>query len=417
MTADVISHPKVILDGLADRIRVAFVRTEQGRAEWIEGTLELAAALAEARARFPSDLAFSHWLVDNELEHIGKNDRGALINIAIHTEISRRLLQETQRFSWRLIWEEEIKGQVPNAGKPESTSCFSPEAPETQPVAAGSEERVSDPAPKSASTSSTKPKSVDPRHSFFGLPRADEVAAIYLESRARVTIKQACSKKGGAVWALILKALDAGFLAPTHTNFNSATMRILFPNGDTTYCGRFDLTDRNERKKVEDYIMPAALANRETVIAAPETLEGIVVAHWQREQAAVIKRKTDDAVRDLPSEQQEIVMFGQRLWPRTEHQFGTYEYKQLCAAIWYFKGQNEWLACSKVGETPGSRAILMRLSIRWLSEYADVDCVADETRGKVKKVYQLIQMLAGLLERNPNGECVAPSSPKIEGQW
>jgi hypothetical protein len=34
---------------LADRIRTAYERTERGRHEWIEGTLELAAALAEAR--------------------------------------------------------------------------------------------------------------------------------------------------------------------------------------------------------------------------------------------------------------------------------------------------------------------------------------------------------------------------------
>lgn len=47
MTADVITLPNV----LAQRIRGAYERTEHGRQEWIEGTLELAAALAEARAQ------------------------------------------------------------------------------------------------------------------------------------------------------------------------------------------------------------------------------------------------------------------------------------------------------------------------------------------------------------------------------
>ena len=47
MTADVITLPKS-LDALADRIRGAYERTERRRPEWIEGTLELAAALADA---------------------------------------------------------------------------------------------------------------------------------------------------------------------------------------------------------------------------------------------------------------------------------------------------------------------------------------------------------------------------------
>jgi hypothetical protein len=54
----VISLPKS-LDMLAERIRVSYERTEHGRHEWIEGTLELAAALAEARNRFPSNSAFA----------------------------------------------------------------------------------------------------------------------------------------------------------------------------------------------------------------------------------------------------------------------------------------------------------------------------------------------------------------------
>jgi hypothetical protein len=55
---DVMSLPKS-LDMLVERIRVSHERTEHGRHEWIEGTLELAAALAEARDRLPSNSAFA----------------------------------------------------------------------------------------------------------------------------------------------------------------------------------------------------------------------------------------------------------------------------------------------------------------------------------------------------------------------
>lgn len=50
MSADVIQLVKP-LDALAQRIRGAYERTERGRQEWIDGTLDLAAALADARSR------------------------------------------------------------------------------------------------------------------------------------------------------------------------------------------------------------------------------------------------------------------------------------------------------------------------------------------------------------------------------
>jgi predicted transcriptional regulator len=113
--------------------------------------------------------------------------------------------------------------------------------------------------------------------------------------------------------------------------------------------------------------------------------------------------------------QREVMMFGVRLWPIVEHQF-TYDYDQLCAAIWYFRDFDNWLKGTISGRNPGSRAIIARLSTRWPQEYIGHACPADETRGKIKKVYQLVHLLAGLLEKNPEGECVVSPSPMIEGQ-
>ena len=82
---------------LADRIRAALVRAEASHLEWIEATLDLAAMLKEARDRFPSNADFAHWLVDNELDVLGHQDRAALINMAGDLVLARIVLQETRR--------------------------------------------------------------------------------------------------------------------------------------------------------------------------------------------------------------------------------------------------------------------------------------------------------------------------------
>jgi hypothetical protein len=82
---------------LAERIKAAYGRIEDGKKEWIDGTLELAAALDEARARFPSDTDFGVWLVQNELDWLGKDDRAALLGMANELDLTRIVLEETKR--------------------------------------------------------------------------------------------------------------------------------------------------------------------------------------------------------------------------------------------------------------------------------------------------------------------------------
>src|SRR5690348_939078 len=79
--SNVIDMPTA-LNVLAECIKAAYGRTVDGRNEWISGTLELAANLDEARARFPSDIDFGVWLVQNELDWLGKEDRAALLGMA-----------------------------------------------------------------------------------------------------------------------------------------------------------------------------------------------------------------------------------------------------------------------------------------------------------------------------------------------
>jgi DNA-directed RNA polymerase specialized sigma24 family protein len=93
-------------DALIARIRSAWDRTKQGRKDWIEGTLELAQALAEARERH-GNKEFSQWLDENGFAALDKNDRAALIGMAEDPEASRAMLEKSERLSWQLIWKNE----------------------------------------------------------------------------------------------------------------------------------------------------------------------------------------------------------------------------------------------------------------------------------------------------------------------
>ncbi len=110
-------------------------------------------------------------------------------------------------------------------------------------------------------------------------------------------------------------------------------------------------------------------------------------------------------------------MFGERLWPRIDGRFGTYDYDHLRAAIWYFRDTESWLQSSSIGKTPKSRAIIIRLSTRWFEELFDRRPADGEVRADFKKAYQVVNLLARLLETNPDGECKIPPTPTTEGQW
>lgn len=173
---------------LADRIRAAYGRTEQGRHEWIEGTLELAAALAEARTRFKADRQFAVWLAENDLDQLGENDRAALIKMAQEPTLLRDILTEqADQLHPDTILRKSIDrfGNIPKpdlpSPNPEKTSLI-PE-PETKPAA--------ETTPRAAQT-----KPVSKQSPLFGLPRAEEVAACFTSIDARGRIGKAIRVRG-----------------------------------------------------------------------------------------------------------------------------------------------------------------------------------------------------------------------------
>jgi hypothetical protein len=113
------------IDALADRYRGAFekiangqrqikagrTQLKEGRALWIEGTLELAVVVTEARIDYPDHQAFSRWLSRYGLEHMHPNDCMALKGFSRDLQATRKLLEESNSFSWRGIWEKQNKGR------------------------------------------------------------------------------------------------------------------------------------------------------------------------------------------------------------------------------------------------------------------------------------------------------------------
>ena len=104
---------------------LAWVKIQNGRQQetegkrlWIEGTLELISILDDARKRLGSDQAFGTWLSDNGYgeNRITRHDRSALLNMAADLNVTREVLAQTHRRSWRHIWEEEVQSRCPTRG-------------------------------------------------------------------------------------------------------------------------------------------------------------------------------------------------------------------------------------------------------------------------------------------------------------
>jgi hypothetical protein len=271
---------------LVDRIKAAYERSVNGRKEWIEGTLELAATFTEARTRFPSDIAFGVWLAQNELDWLGKDDRSALLGMASGFDLTRTVLEETKSTSLRVIWRDEVEPRLRAVAKLDAVAseCANPvlrdeicEAPNKKP-------------PKQSAIRATSP--------FYGRHRADEVYSTFLDKDARSIVGKAIASRGGAdIYDMILESLDLEFLQPNRRSLGRPNLRMLFSLGSRTFCQRFDLMNNKQRATVRNEIFPAMIANREAILAAPDSLEEILNKHKQRIAQRVPRRVRRNEVR------------------------------------------------------------------------------------------------------------------------
>ena len=200
MTTDIIPIIDPLIK-LGERIDAAYARTQRGRREWIEGSLELAQAFAEGRDRFSSDSDFGAWLGKNGHAYVEKNGSAAFIIFGRDLKFARIAFEETTRSSYRYIWDD-VKDRLPQMGKPTTTSD---QATETAAKMTSSSANIKSTVEKST------PK-LHPRSRLFGLDRAAEIAVVFTSADTRAVLgRDLHQRKGSKVaWQMILRGHSDG---------------------------------------------------------------------------------------------------------------------------------------------------------------------------------------------------------------
>jgi hypothetical protein len=160
-----------------------------------------------------------------------------------------------------------------------------------------------------------------------------------------------------------------------------------FPNSPRAWWQKFNLINQKHREHVRDVIMPAAIANKEAILKSPREIDRIIAEHLKATAATVQKeaaeKKVVAAIKALPAREREVIFYGERMWPVVNP---TYDFDQLCAAIWSFQDLNRWLL-----QTPdnsvGSRGRIIRFTTKWMQEYIN-RMVPSEAGSRIKKIYR-----------------------------
>jgi hypothetical protein len=206
--------------------------------------------------------------------------------------------------------------------------------------------------------------------------------ATYLHVETRVRLGKALALKGSDLWDVILSFIDAGTLTPTTLRMQSSPdLRLLLPATPQPYASRFDLGTRIGLSKMRD-ILPIIAEHEAELLANPADVEGIINRHRTQHIAAVQERRVVEAVASLPANEQEIVMYGKRLWPRLPTDTMTYSYDQIRVAIWTFDEYERQLRF--VHKDAASRAQLIRLSTNRMTEYFDREPKLNPKKSKAR---------------------------------
>jgi hypothetical protein len=106
---------------------------------------------------------------------------------------------------------------------------------------------------------------------------------------------------------------------------NLPDLRLLFPMTPKSYADRFDLSTKAGLAKLGE-ILPIIAEHEAELLANPADIEGIIHRHNQQRAATVQERRVVEAVSSLPANEQEIVMYNKRLWPRLPTDTMSYTY-------------------------------------------------------------------------------------------
>lgn len=130
------------------RLPEGHARAERGDRDWQAGILEVAAAMAEGRHRCgDDDRKFGHWLVENDADFYGDQDRAALVGMGQNLEITRVVLSETTHRPLHLIWREDIQPRISRSAAKHAPSASSPESSASAPTPDAASKPQPDPYP------------------------------------------------------------------------------------------------------------------------------------------------------------------------------------------------------------------------------------------------------------------------------
>jgi len=375
----------------AERLRSAVCNWKTATIEWGKATLALAEEMYRARQEHASNRDFRIWLIENDLdEEFNGHDRAALISMGEHIEITRLVLEESDRRSVQLIWEHEIKGRLASASK---TVLNQTETEESQKSVEFTEEKAEEPI--EAETKSDRKKS---KHGVLAkLPKGSLVMDYVLNSNVRSAVARITNKRKGPVWDLLVEAIESGAFGDPVASYYTVhpTLRLILPWAPTAYAHRFDLTKSSDRDLIRNDVLPVVLKHRDELKINPDRLQSLVQDIYRSRQSEREEKRRQESIAKMPEGQQKIIAFGEIIWPRIND--APYSYDELCLAIWFFNFtvnqlQTNWDA--------KSRALQMQQMLKWLTPVC-----------KFPNWPTAVRKLCAVYSANPDGRCEFPPPP------
>lgn len=412
------------LDGLK-AIEEQYEEADGARRRWIR----IGNGLLIGRQRCPADQDFGTWLDTTGYRVIARDERQDAMWLAVNEQIALRALAET-RIGNPCRARRHIRDNLPEiyskcADAPSVTNTFvtatsSPslvEPPQNEtvepeetclPVSDTNESAPQlEPSPSVEQVNKPNPDTL-PR--VAGGPRkwrldkkpdADLVRAHITSGDCRKTFADYVLEKGaGPLWDLLVYSIKQGYYGPPAKGCFSPSLTAIMPwHPNDAFARSFDLRQLRWRDEVERIIFPLLDKCGAEIRAEPGKLADMVRAERRRlaeERHAAIKQARHQEVLNtykFKTDEQEIIAFGEPLWPQDSPQ---YTYAELCSACWYV---NFWIRlAAAVQWTPLTTGMQGRHLVKYIEPVS---------RGLMLAIFDLLNAY----QQNPEGKTVFPPIP------
>jgi hypothetical protein len=402
MTDNNIIPMPIPLAKLAQQLRDDVAATIAIHAQWVESMLQLGVHLREARERFPSDNAFGHWLIDENIG-LSDNDRACLIKMASEPEVFRGvLIEQTDALHADTLYRKYSNrfGKLPKPTPPPTLPA------EQAPIASPEPEKVdsakSEP-PQSSPTLSPPPRPRDtlPKTGKASplrtLPNADLVYAHIRNHKGRSNLAEIVKhKKTRGFWNLLIESIELGIFGEPYDDEVANPVRILVPALPSRALPRLDLLNPSNYWIVRELLFPLLLEKPDLKVA-PHLLEKELEnrRRAREEQARQQDQLAKHKQQVVPGNEQRIVAYGEPLWPPIGDLGPRFSYKELCHACWYARyflgiARKDW------------RPLEVAMAARHLTKYLEP---------LLPGFVAAVRAIFNAYEANPEGETIFPITP------